>query len=82
MARTAVRGDADGRGVPWEDERRALLRQAAQVTASPALGVALLGVLSRGLLGAVAGASPSSSSTTAGGYAPCCSTRPPAPTAG
>ena len=58
MARTAARSDADGRGVRWEDERRALLRQAARVTASPAPGVALPGVLSRGLLDAVDGGQP------------------------
>lgn len=58
MARMAARSDADGRGVRWEDERRALLRQAARVTASPAPGVALPGVLSRGLLDAVAGGQP------------------------
>ena len=53
-----LQGGAAGHAARSKDRRRALLRDAASVTASPAPGVALAGVLSRGLLDAVAGGQP------------------------
>ena len=53
-----LRGDAARRAARSTDQRRALLREAASVLASPAPGVVVPGVLSRGLLDAVAGGQP------------------------
>lgn len=58
MARMVLQGSAAGRDARSKDRRLALVREAEPVTASPAPGVALPGVLSRGLLDAVAGGQP------------------------
>ena len=58
VARIVLRGGEAGRAARSTDRQRALLQDAAPVLASPAPGVVLPGVLSRGLLDAVAGGQP------------------------